>query len=93
MTVCGARMWSYDHWRCQRRRRHLGSHRANNYVGARIPRVWQVRALAHVFKVNQRRKRDYLKPGETKPRLMRYREVLFPDRYVPVDDIHTRVAL
>lgn len=81
--LCGARMWSYDHWSCQRRRWHLGGHRFNNYVGARFPRVWRLSALKRVFKAN-RRLSSYRKPGEKKPRLMRYRQVLFPDSFRPV---------
>lgn len=82
-TGCNARMWSYDHWRCRRRRWHLGKHRFNNYVGARFPRFWRLAALNRVRDANRRLK-GYRKPGESKPRLLDYRRVLYPDTYAPV---------
>lgn len=81
--VCGKRMWSYDHWSCGRRRRHLGGHRFNNYVGARFPRFWRVKALVRTYKTN-RRLASYNTGSAKEPRLFRYRQVLFPDFYRPV---------
>lgn len=81
--TCNARMWSYDHWRCGRAPHLFGRHRFNNYTGARIPRVWRLKMLWRVWDCNQRL-RSYQKPGDSQPRLMPYRQVLFPDHYEPI---------
>jgi hypothetical protein len=83
--TCNARMWSYDHWHCQREPHLFGRHRTNNYTGSRIPHVWRIRTLLRYWRTNQKWKRDYYKPGApNKPRLMSYRQVLFPDHYDPI---------
>lgn len=85
---CNARLWSYDHWHCQRRRFHLGRHRFNNYTAARIPHVWRVRALLE-YRAANKRLRPHVKPcacGKAHKRTpLPYREVLYPDRFDPVD--------
>lgn len=80
--VCGKRMWSYQHWTCQRPKHLWGRHRFNNYTGTRIPRVWRVKSLYRYWKGNRRLSR--LDRTGKKGRLLDYRQVLFPDKYEPV---------
>ncbi len=85
---CGARMWAYDHWACdQARHSVLKRHRFNNYTGARIPRVWRVKALWRVRKCNKRLLAQWKKyrQGNDGARLMFYNQVLYPCRYEPID--------
>jgi hypothetical protein len=84
---CNAQMTAYDHWHCQRGRWHLGPHRFNNYLGARFPRVWRLRALrtAWTMYIRLRRYDDYRAGHARHEGVKAARQALWPCRYAPIE--------
>lgn len=83
-STCDAPMHTYDHWKCQRKRPHLGRHRSNNYTSSRIPKVWRGRQLLRWWKGRQQAKKRYFEADKNLPSVFSVKRVLFPTRFDPL---------
>lgn len=77
-------------WPCNEPRGHQGRHRFRNYTWPRVPRVWHLRALARTWRTNRKLRGG----GADRHGLMRYRAVLFPQRFdpLPTAELSARLA-
>lgn len=73
---------AYGHWKCERSRWHLGSHRFINYTIPRIPRAWRVAQLRRDFIYSRRSVRRAREAGLRRV-VHPYRRTLFPAAYRP----------
>jgi hypothetical protein len=79
---------AYGHWKCGRRRWHLGHHRFINYTVPRIPQFWRVAQLRRDFKYSRRSVRMARAVGLSRKVVhpYPYRQTLFPATYKPIPD-------